>query len=399
MKEVTVARLEMFRIRVTPATTYLFLRLWATDDTSGLGEASMSGNDLQTVQVAAALFESICRARPVAAIDTVTNALQETAGASPDISTATAVSAVEQALWDLRAKQVGVPIYALLGGAHRKQIPLYANINRGTHDRTAAGFAAATRSAVVAGFSAVKCMPFDGIYADEGSNGDAAAVRRGISRVRAVRDAADVAYDVMVDCHGRFDLVTATKVAHELEPFGLRWYEEPIATHDQLRTVTDPQRRKIPGAPQADPLDLDALRSIAAATSLPLAGGEFPFGVEQFTRLLEPRALSVIMPDVKHCGGIREAYRIAELAARHQVAVSPHNPSGPVATMASAHLCATLSAPAVLEYQWNEFAERQDLTTPAEPVTHGQLTLSDEPGLGITLNEEMVARFAVGLDD
>ena len=121
-----------------------------------------------------------------------------------------------------------------------------------------------------------------------------------------------------------------------------------------------------------------------------MAGGEFLFGVEGFEPLCRERAVDIIMPDVKHCGGVTELSKIATVAELHGVLVSPHNPSGPVSTMVSAQVCAGLPNFDILEYQWNEVPWRGDLIDPPERFNGGILQVPDGPGFGVTLNESVV---------
>ena len=109
-----------------------------------------------------------------------------------------------------------------------------------------------------------------------------------------------------------------------------------------------------------------------------------------FAPLITGQAVDVVMPDVKHCGGLQEARRIAALAELYDIAVSPHNPSGPVATAASVQLCAGMPNFDVLEYQWGEVAWRGELVDPPERFQNGQIAVTDRPGLGIELNDALV---------
>ena len=155
----------------------------------------------------------------------------------------------------------------------------------------------------------------------------------------------------------------AIEVATRLEPQQLSWYEEPVP-----------------------PTDLESTVAIKNGIRQPMAGGEFLFGVEGFSPLCQNSAVDIIMPDVKHCGGIAEIRRIATVADLHGVLVSPHNPSGPLSTMVSAQVCAGLPNFDILEYQWNEVPWRGDLVDPPEQFSEGSLEVPDGPGHGVTLN-------------
>jgi galactonate dehydratase len=121
-----------------------------------------------------------------------------------------------------------------------------------------------------------------------------------------------------------------------------------------------------------------------------MAGGEILFGVDGFVPLCRQHAVEVIMPDVKHCGGIREMTHIAAMARAENVKVAPHNPAGPVSTAASAHICAVIPNFEILELQWGEVDWRGDLLSPPEQFVQGSLAVTERAGLGHALNDRVV---------
>jgi galactonate dehydratase len=285
---------------------------------------------------------------------------------------ATAFSAVEQALWDLTGKALGAPVYELLGGALRKQLPVYANINRATTDRTPAGFAKTAALAIQEGFRTIKAAPFDGFpKLSAPADQIAKAADLGIACIEAMRKAIGPEMALFIDCHSNFDVKLATEVAARLEPQNLGWYEEPVAPTKIGETV-----------------------EIRKAIKQRMAGGESLFGVEGFAPLCRNKAVEVIMPDVKHCGGIQEGRNIAALAGLENVKVAPHNPSGPVATAASVQWCAAIPNFEILEFQWNEVPWRGDLIDPPERFVSGSIAVPDGPGFGISLNDKLVRAHA-----
>jgi galactonate dehydratase len=284
--------------------------------------------------------------------------------------TATAFSAIEQAMWDLAGKALDVPVHELLGGKLRDSLEVYANINRATEgERSPEAFGQNARRAVEQGFHAVKAAPFDGFPKPGSPRMEMEkAADLGIAAMEAIRKAVGPSVKVLVDCHSYFDRALAIEVARRLEPVSLYWYEEPV----------QPETR------------LEDLAAIGRAVKQPLAGGEVSFGVEGFAPLVRSRALQFIMPDVKHCGGILEAKNIAVLAAVDGVAVSPHNPSGPVATAASVQASAGMRNFALLEHAWGEVPWSKDLVTPPEEIRDGAIRVPARPGLGIELNEKIL---------
>ncbi len=294
-------------IRVTPRTTWTFARLRAEDGTEGWGEGTLEGRSAEV-------------AREIEAFNGRLPAL----GPIPnDLVKAAAYSAVEQAMWDLKARTAGRPLVELLGGAQRERVALYANINRGTTDRTPAGFAARAAEAAALGFRAIKIAPFDNM-------------QEAYARIGAAADAIQGRAELQVDCHWRLDERSAHEALAECARLGVKWFECPL-----------------PETPE----HYDAIRRLrrqANDAGLRLAGAELFIGTEGFRPLLERGLYDVVMPDVKYAGGLAECLRIATLAGRHGTACSLHNPSGPVCHAHSLHLSAALADEERLEYQHGE---------------------------------------------
>ena len=368
-----VTGFELLPVRATERTVWLIVRQRTDAGLTGIGEASEDFGFANTTREDAArmeaelrgLFELVSGRSP---LDIEPYRQQGLQRARRGLVQATAYSAIEQALWDLAGKALDVPVATLLGGRVRDRLATYANVNRATNPRTAAGFAAAAARAAREGFKAVKAAPWDG-FAPAGSPADRleAAVQAGIDATRAMRVAVGPNVELMVDCHSFFDVALATRVAKALEPVGLAWYEEPVA----------PER-------------LDDTLAIRGAIRQPMAGGEVLFGVAGFAPLSRTRAVHVIMPDVKHCGGLLELTRIAAMADADGVAVAPHNPSGPVSTAATVQACAVLKNFRLLEFQWGEVPWRQDVLSPPERFAGGAIDVPDRPGFGVELNDAVV---------
>jgi galactonate dehydratase len=366
--------MDVYAVHVNHRGDWVFVVLRTDSGLTGLGEASHSGPNADARMPALLLEQCFptLRGQDPRAPQPLVAALRSLV---IDRVTATAMSACEQALWDLAGKAAGVPTSRLLGAAQPRPLPLYANINRATVDRSPAGFAATAGAAAAEGFGAVKLAPFDGMAPGAaGTPGGDALVEQGLACIAAVRRALPPTVEVLVDCHSRFDLATALRVAARLRELGVTWFEEPVPT-----------------------MDLPALRQVRAAVpDLRLIGGEALFGLEAFRPYLEARLWDVAMPDVKHCGGIAALLEIASLAAEHGVTVSPHNPSGPVATAASAQALLLLPAAGRLEYAWGEAPWRAALVQPPERIEHGQLLVNDGPGLGVELDLGVLRQHLAG---
>ncbi len=364
---------ELLPVRATARTVWLFVRIKTDAGLTGLGEASdafgfanTTGQDAERMRSELRTFFALLDGRSPFEIESYRQRGEATA--RKGLVQATAYSAIEQAMWDLMGKALDVPAYALLGGKVRDRLPVYANVNRATAPRTPAGFAAAARRAVADGFKAIKAAPWDG-FPPPGSpeNAIARAVDTGIASVAAMREAVGSQIAIMVDCHSFFDVERAVDVAGRLEPYTLTWYEEPVP-----------------------PEKVDDTLAIKRRIRQPMAGGEVLFALSGFTPLVRRHAVDTIMPDVKHCGGLLELTRIAAVAADEGVMVAPHNPSGPVSTAASVHVCAGMKNVNYLELQYGEVSWRPDALTPPERFVDGFIHVPDRPGLGVELNESVI---------
>ena len=368
-----VTGFELLPVRATERTVWLMVRLTTDRGIMGLGEASDAFGFANTTKQDALRMESELRTffglvQGKSPLDIEAyRQLGEPLAAAGGLISATAYSAIEQALWDLAGQSLDIPTYNLFGGKVRDGLNVYANINRVTKLRTPEGFAATAKQAVEDGFRAVKGAPFDGFpKPGSGAAEIRGAVDLGIACVASMRDAVGPDLELMVDCHSFFDVALATSVARRLEPYNLAWYEEPVA-------------------PERIEETLEIRRSIRQ----PMAAGELLFGTKGFAPLCRRQAVNVIMPDVKHCGGLLEITRIAAMAKTDGVAVAPHNPSGPVSTAANVQICVGMANFRLLELQWGEVGWRSELVMPAERFERGLIQVSGRPGFGIQLNDKV----------
>ncbi|MCM3880494.1 MAG: mandelate racemase/muconate lactonizing enzyme family protein [Vicinamibacterales bacterium] len=374
-----VTGLELLPIRATERTVWLIVRLKTDSGLTGLGEASDAFGFANTSKQDATRMEAQLRTffgfvDGKSPLDIGAYRRQgERLAARGDLQAATAYSAIEQALWDIAGKALDVPTWTLLGGKVRDTLEVYANINRATKVRTPAGFATTAKAAVKDGFRAVKGAPWDGFPAPGSPAATIeAAVENGIACVEAMREAIGPGVELMVDCHSFFDVPLAERVAHRLEPQRLSWYEEPVA----------PER-------------IEDTREIRRRIQQPMAAGEILYGVAGFTPLSRNQTVQVIMPDVKHCGGLLELTRIAAVAESDGVTVAPHNPSGPVSTAASVQVCAVINNFRLLELQWGEVGWRQDVLSPSERFDRGTIQVPDRPGFGVELNDKVAQAHSI----
>ncbi len=363
----TITDLAVVRLRASHRGDWLVVQVRTGDGRIGLGEASQSGDDALTMRLLGETVGLAMRGRDPRHIHALLGELGR--AVPPGLAGRSALSAIEQACWDLLGQSLGVPIHALWGGALRDRVPCYANVNRALRDRTPEAFARAAAGAVADGFTAVKVAPFDGVTP---AAFGPAAYARGLERIAAVRAAIGPATALMVDCHSRFAPAAAPQLARDLEGFDLSWLEEPFRFEDAAE-----------GYP--------ALRAL---TPVPFAAGEHEADLGRFARLLAA-GVRYLMPDVKHCGGLWQALRVAALAEAHGAVLTPHNPSGPVSQAASVHVCAVVPNAGPLEFPWGEVPWRGDLVRPAEHVEGGALPVPSAPGLGATLDAAMAAEHRV----
>ena len=276
-----------------------------------------------------------------------------------------AISGIEQALWDIVGKAVGQPVYNLLGGAFRTRIRVYANGWASGLDPEKT--AEQARAVVRRGFTALKFDPFPGPWRAWIDKKDE---RLAVERVRAVREAVGPDVEILVEVHRRLAPMHAIRVARLMEPYAPFWYEEPVSVRD-----------------------LGGLVEAKRAISLPVVTGEEIYTKAEFREVLERRAADIVNPDVCNCGGILELREIAAMAEPHHIAVSPHNyNSTAVGLAATLHAAAGMPNFLITEYFVNfEDAARAISRAPLR-VEGSHVALPTDPGLGIDLDEDALAR-------
>lgn len=273
------------------------------------------------------------------------------------------ISAIEIACWDIMGKAVGLPVYRFFGGPVRDQIKAYAN-GWYTVERTPEEFYQAAKRAVAQGYRALKLDPFGaGTY-----ELSLEELNRSLSLVEAVREAVGQDGDIFVEMHGRFSPATAIAVSRELERFRPGWIEEPVP-----------------------PENLKALAKVSERVNIPVATGERIHGRIEFRELFELQAADILQPDITMDGGISETRKIAAWAEAYYMLIAPHNVGGPVSTAAALHLAATTPNFKIQEH-FNDFAEAyvKDAAPGNPEVIDGYFALPQGPGLGVTLNEDVI---------
>jgi galactonate dehydratase len=276
---------------------------------------------------------------------------------------ASAISLVEIACWDIVGKAADLPVYVLLGGAVRDSIKAYANAWYQVA-RTPDEFARAAKAAVAKGYLALKFDPFGAGYYEMARKDRLHC----ISLVEAVRGAVGPDIELLIEMHGRFSPATAIRISHDLEPFDPTWVEEPVP-----------------------PDNLKALAKAARHIRIPVATGERLHHKLEFRELFELQACDIIQPDVSECCGLLEAKKIAAMADMYYMTVAPHNVGGPVSTATALHFAACTTNFKIQEH-FNDFTEPHTRACAGgcPQVIDGYFSLPGGPGLGVTLNEDVI---------
>ncbi len=275
----------------------------------------------------------------------------------------TALSGVEMALWDLKGKDLGVPVWQLLGGKVRDRVPCYAN-GWFSPAKTPDEFAEKARAAVAQGFQGLKWDPFGKAYRTISKP----ELRQALACVQAVAEAAGPEVNILVEGHGRFDVPTAIRIAHALADFDVTWFEEPV----------------MPDYPAG-------MAEVVRRSSVPIAGGERLYSRWDARTYLELGCADILQPDVSHVGGVGELKKIAAMAETYSRMVCPHNPIGPVANAATLHLAACVPNFWLLETMNTDVPWRREVTTEKVRFADGCMLIPEGPGLGLDLNLEAIA--------
>jgi galactonate dehydratase len=367
LRRTLIDSLEIFTVHVNRRGNWLLVRMRTNNGLTGIGDASHGGSDATKRELIRHFFHLV-KGRSPSDVEWL-RSQAEPVILKRGTPAAVAMSSLEQCMWDLQGKICSCPAYSLLGGKLRNSVRNYANINRSAETRTPDGFAEMSEKALAAGFDAVKLAPFD----DMPPLSDSALADRmtelGIARAAAVRKAIGDRTDLLVDVHSHMDLERGLDLAKRMEPLRLFWLEEVVPA-----------------------VNLHDLAAINRAAAMPTAGGESRYGVREFLPYISARAVDITMPDVKYCGGMLELKKIAALSEAAQMPVAPHGPASPVGNMAAAHVCVTLPNFHILEFSFGEVEWRAELVNPPEELNRGLLTPSTRPGLGITLNDKLIAR-------
>ena len=273
-----------------------------------------------------------------------------------------ALSGIEIALWDLKGRALGRPVYELIGGRCRDRVRVYRGIGGATPET----LAAEARRAVDEGFTAVKMMP---LPPDSEKTPWGVVLRGTARRMEAVRKAVGDAVDIGLDPHAQiFEPYKARELTEAVRPYRPMFVEEPLR-----------------------PENIPALAALRREVGVPIATGEMLYTKYAFRDVLAAGAADILQPDLLICGGLLEAKKIAAMAEAHYVKIAPHSPLGPVSTAVSVHFAASTPNFLILEYQPDQSGPARDLVRKPLVLEDGHIRIPDQPGLGIELNEAAFA--------
>lgn len=290
-----------------------------------------------------------------------------------------AISAIDQALWDIKAKTLGVPVWELFGGAFHDHIPVYANGWNYRHD-DALEWARAAERPLKDGYKMLKTYPL----AMRLKGGTLRHVTRrslspeqfdvAVQRLRALKDVVGDDAEILLDLSGGLNNDQLIRFMGVCEEIGASWVEEPL-----------------------DAFNLGGLRELRGRWSVPIAAGERTYTRNGFRNLLETGGVDIVMPDVGNCGGIFELVQIAAMAEAHNVRVSPHNCASSLCTAVSMQAWLATANPMPLE-TYPYFPEANNYVQvlkepPEERIINGKLDVPREPGLGIDVDTKRIAPF------
>ena len=283
-----------------------------------------------------------------------------------------AISGIEMALWDIAGQAFGVPIWQLLGGRFRDRIRIYNDCHAGASE-TPQAYVDKALEVEGRGFTAIK-FDIDPLpsrrdpYNRSISNDDIAYY---VEVVGAVRQALHSNTDLAIDAHWAYTPVDILKVAHAFEDMGLLWLEDPIPAEN-----------------------VEAMARVKASTRTPICTGENFYTRFGFRELIQAQAADIVSPDLAKAGGLLEGRRIADLADMYYMPLAPHNICGPVGTFAACHVCAAVPNFLVLEFHHLDEPFWENLVVEGPLILDGHIDMGQRPGLGLTLDEDVVRRHA-----
>ena len=345
-------------------TNWVFVKVLTDQGLYGVGEATLEHREKTVVAAIHALERTVLGQDPHNIEKLFSEAYRDAYWRGGPVLMS-ALAGVEMALWDIKGKDLGVPVYQLFGGKVRDHVACYAN-GWFAPAKTPDEFAAKAIEAADIGFSGLKWDPFGSTW----MNMNRQEVKAAMDCIGAVSDAVGDRVDLLIEGHGRFNIPTAIEIGKELENYRVKWFEEPIP-----------------------PDNMEGLAQIKSRIRVPIAAGERLYSRWDYRRFFELRCADFIQPDVSHAGGIGEVRKIASMAEANHIPICPHNPSGPVANAATLQIAACTPNFYLLETMFSDVPHRREISDEEVVFEKGMIRIPDRPGLGIDLNEKAIAKY------
>lgn len=365
-------------VHKTAGTNWLFVRIDTDAGISGWGEGSLQYKDA-ALEAEINDFGRYLKGKDPRRIQHIWTSLHRRVTWSGGAVTMSAIAAIDLALWDIKAKALGVPVYELAGGRTRDSIRTYANGwfedsyepvpgKPGEMRASPEMHAEAAAKLKAEGWTALKFYPFGGPQVITQKR-----IARGVDLVRAVREAVGPEMEIAIDVRARLDPWSAGRVAQRLEEFDIAWLEEPIL-YDNAK----------------------AFGAFARSINIPVSTGEQLYSRWEFEPLLEENAVRILQPDICHCGGFSEILKIAHAAETHFVSVAPHNSNGPISTIASIHFDMSVPNAFMQEIFVSFFDRYNQIVTKPLVIENGEIKPPEGPGWGSDINEDALREFPPG---
>ena len=341
---------------------WLLLRIYCEDGTVGIGEAGVHGWQRPT-ETMIRVCEPYLIGKDPALIEHHFQFLYRNSHFMGSVING-ALSAIDIALWDIKGKRMGVPIYDLMGGKTRDKVRCYIHVGGDTPDELGRD----AKKRADEGFTAVRFGAFDSEFWLHRSYSEWA--NAAVDRVAAVREAVGNDIDVCVEIHRQMNPAESIALGRRLEEFHPYFYEDPM----------------LPDSPAV-------MAEIQQHCNLPIATGERFATIFEYQQLLVNRACAYVRPDLCLCGGLSGSKKVAALAEANHIKVIPHNPLSPVSTAACVQLDACIPNFALQEYTGESEPPKSELLVEPLRLEDGYLVVPEGPGLGIELNESAIAKY------
>ncbi len=354
-----ITKLETFHVK----PRWMFLKISTDEGIVGWGEPVLEGKST-VVETAVHLLGKQLIGKDPDNIEYLWNLMYRGGFYRGGAILCSAISGIEQALWDIKGKKLGVPVWQLLGGKCRDKIRMYAHLTPMTNPPTEY-LCEQAKLRKDQGFTALKTIldgPFDHIDTMK-------KVQDYVEKFAEVRKTIGPEIDIAIDFHGRTSPAMAKILCRELEQYYPMFVEEPVL-----------------------PENIDALRDVTTSTTIPIATGERIFTTFGYREIIEKKVAQVLQPDVCHCGGILQTFKIAAMGANYYCSIAPHNPLGPIALAASLQIDTCVQNFTAQEHLTldNGYDIGEYIFKEAFVLKDGYMDIPTKPGLGFEVNEDAV---------